>query len=637
MASTNSSVGITINIVCKEVQYDFSDFPDYDFIRQAAISAVQKEYAEHQREEDEEIEDMLNDGSLSSADDFDRAYGEPFDPNKCEQRIVEVTEMYCRNVADLPKRVVVEVDSRLSADENTLKKAIEDKFGVPVKSIKAHDIARESDIRCQMSYDAVTAMTQSDDYKLYLDLTSNLKRYSTSNIALIVSQRPDAEAVFGGLDWYRKGRTVPEDKKESSAIKIWGYCSKLLKSEQEIVAYLNKRDDKYGSPGSKKYESAKKKMLRELSQKGEAEADGYFTFVPVYDIKSTVSRTPENDNLQELLDAIRFNKPLNSTLDNCADVISCMEKAMGIPDGQIKLDGSLPEQESLYQTIEKYAEELFRTNPESILGIKSRMPSEGQIHDMETLISASLIAKHIGIECDDKAAYGLLGIMKDRLSQQSMEIGRREMFTTAYDRATALFKQFYKAFDKEFTALEKQRETEKAKAEVAASITDKVSDVPLITCEGAKAREAGIIEDWRKSKAENGAVIDAVRKSITANSTYLNHGQIVDTDKVVDDVLKQFPPERVALVFAREVYPNAARMRGGSHDGRIAESVAKWAKNLLKQQGSDFSYDIFPMYNISDASHPTIVNDVIKSFIESQPEKAQDKPQPKRKTNIERD
>ena len=161
--------------------------------------------------------------------------------------------------------------------------------------------------------------------------------------------------------------------------------------------------------------------------------------------------------------------------------------------------------------------------------------------------------------------------------------------------------------------------------------------MPLITCEGAKAREAGIIEDWRKSKAENGAVIDAVRKSITANSTYLNHGQIVDTDKVVDDVLKQFPPERVALVFAREVYPNAARMRGGSHDGRIAESVAKWAKNLLKQQGSDFSYDIFPMYNISDASHPTIVNDVIKSFIESQPEKAQDKPQPKRKTNIERD
>ena len=60
MASTNSSVGITINIVCKEVQYDFSDFPDYDFIRQAAISAVQKEYAERQREEDEEIEDMLN-------------------------------------------------------------------------------------------------------------------------------------------------------------------------------------------------------------------------------------------------------------------------------------------------------------------------------------------------------------------------------------------------------------------------------------------------------------------------------------------------------------------------------------------------------------------------------------------------
>lgn len=110
MASTNSSVGITINIVCKEVQYDFSDFPDYDFIRQAAISAVQKEYAEHQREEDEEIEDMLNDGSLSSADDFDRAYGEPFDPNKCEQRIVEVTEMYCRNVADLPKRVPLTAD-----------------------------------------------------------------------------------------------------------------------------------------------------------------------------------------------------------------------------------------------------------------------------------------------------------------------------------------------------------------------------------------------------------------------------------------------------------------------------------------------------------------------------------------------
>ena len=30
MASTNSSVGITINIVCKEVQYDFSDFSTDD-------------------------------------------------------------------------------------------------------------------------------------------------------------------------------------------------------------------------------------------------------------------------------------------------------------------------------------------------------------------------------------------------------------------------------------------------------------------------------------------------------------------------------------------------------------------------------------------------------------------------------
>ncbi|MFJ8896649.1 ArdC-like ssDNA-binding domain-containing protein [Leifsonia sp. NPDC102414] len=76
--------------------------------------------------------------------------------------------------------------------------------------------------------DQVAALTDSAQWRRFLDFTRSFHAYSLNNLLLILSQRPDASAVAGFRQWQAKGRQV---RKGEKSIKIFGYSTKKLTEE----------------------------------------------------------------------------------------------------------------------------------------------------------------------------------------------------------------------------------------------------------------------------------------------------------------------------------------------------------------------------------------------------------------------
>ncbi|WP_295122444.1 ArdC-like ssDNA-binding domain-containing protein [uncultured Leifsonia sp.] len=76
--------------------------------------------------------------------------------------------------------------------------------------------------------DQVQQLTDSDQWRKFLDFTRSFHTYSLNNLLLILSQRPDASAVAGFRQWQAKGRQVRRGEK---AIKIFGYSTKKITEE----------------------------------------------------------------------------------------------------------------------------------------------------------------------------------------------------------------------------------------------------------------------------------------------------------------------------------------------------------------------------------------------------------------------
>ena len=436
-----------VDVICKDITYDLTDSPLYDKVHTIAADEIETLFNINKMEEEQEIQDMIDSGEISSPDEYDRSYDKPFEEYDFSEKINERTNLYMLNVADLPKDVVVQVDKVYANDENALKDIIKEMYGVSVTDIKNIGLAEKKDIVQFKTYEAITKMYESDDYRTYLNLTDNMNGYSVNNTALVIMQCPDAEAVKGFKAWNEFDRCVAKGEKGNQ---IWCPAKQTLKTEKSVDNYLSHHKDVYGDAGSQSYEREKSRLMDKIAKNGYAEVmNGCFPTY-VFDIKQTVPLDGKEDNLEELLNTLRFKRPLQADLANCADVIDSIEKAMNVPQGTITLDPELSEQENIYKALEGYAEKVLRTEPDSIVGIKSAEPKTGDIHTMETKMSAYLVARHIGIECDDKAAYEMTGVMKDKLSYDSVHTGRRVMFTEAYDRATKFSKQFEKAFDKAF-------------------------------------------------------------------------------------------------------------------------------------------------------------------------------------------
>lgn len=376
-------------------------------------------------------------------------------------------------------------DVRDQERQAAVRAALQEKFGstdVVIAGFESVGDAEKKDILSQNAYEKVGEMIKSNDFQSYLDLRASIEKYSSKNISLIYYQKPDAKAVMGYNAWKRLDRHVGAGQ---NGISIWQPCKHELKTEEQVDNYIKNNSARYGEPDSKKAVKAKEKLMAEIEKNGIAEVDMGFRLGKVFDVSQTAPNDLRHDNI---MDIVNLNKPLSQDLDNYDAVVVSMKDAatlapFSIPQDLSQQDGACGgrnrgvgttpttksggQQDGLFEAVIAYADKLLANTPDKVSGIKSPEPFTGDMHTIETTLSAYLICVHIGIECADKAGLRLAEIFdSDKLTEQSVKVGKREMFLKSFDRACCVSDQFNKAFDKSFGYdLEARREAAIKEAE----------------------------------------------------------------------------------------------------------------------------------------------------------------------------
>lgn len=512
------------DIAVKNIHYKFDQNDYYTAAHDVAVQKVEQAYQDEVDFQREEYEQMLIDGDIADMHDYrnyldlspeDVDYSLPFEQNISHERIQteinQLTWKYMTNIYDVPKQAVVSIpdnafDSKGRPDKQAVIEALQDKIGkegVHVYNFESAGMADKKDLLIQQAYESVSKMMESNEYQQFLSLRASIQKYSHNNIALIYAQKPDAKAVMGYNAWQKLDRQVP---KGGHGIAIWQPCTGEKKTEKAIDAYIEQQKVKFPyiytvqSDGScPKADQLKEKMMKELAEKGVAMADYGFKLGTTFDISQTLPKDPTKDNLQDI---VNLNKPLQGDLANYDDVLKSMQDAATITSLSVGTSADKSEQEHLFDALLKYADTVLKDTPDKVVGIKSDTPLTGDMHKIETVMTAYMIAEHIGIDTADKAGLMLADAFKKGLTEQKITIGKREMFMQAFDRAARLSDMFVRDFDKSFGIdIEAQREAVAKKIEEAKAAKEAADKAYKDTHTKFGTTPVLITDKWQSGKA----------------------------------------------------------------------------------------------------------------------------------------
>lgn len=485
------------DIVAKDISFSFSkDESAVSLAQKYAIDKVKALYNDEHSFVTEEYEDMLASGDVADLDEYkdvmgistaDIDYFKTFEENishpTIQTKINDFTNTYLGNFYDLPQNAVVQIDDSLVGEKGVPQKeaviqALNEMFknnGVEVTGYAVAGTATKTDIMSQLSFEKIGDMIKSSDYNTYLNLRASLEKYSHSNISLIYTQKPDSKAVMGYQAWTKLDRHVQQGQ---TGLYIYMPNKMELKKETDVDKYIAKN---YFDSNTSAALREKATLMEEIEKNGKAEVIAGFRLSPVFDIGQTEPNDPEHDNIGQI---INLNKPLNQDLSNFNEVMKSAREAATIMPLVIKDNTS--EQDALYESLVDYADRVLSSCPDKVQGIKSNIPLYGNMHKIESVMAAHMIAQHIGIDSNDKTSFRLTAVMdsidKYSTNEEAFTIGKRGMFMQSFDRACKLSDEFVKAFDKSFGIdLEAQREAIRS----------------------ATADKQAIIEAERKAKAEN--------------------------------------------------------------------------------------------------------------------------------------
>lgn len=512
------------DIAVKNIHYKFDQNDYYTAAHDVAIQKVEQAYQDEVDFQREEYEQMLIDGDISDMNDYknyldlspeDVDYSLPFEQNidhpRIQTEINQLTWNYMTNIYDVPKQAVVSIpdnafDSKGRPDKQAVIEALQNKIGkegVHVHNYEGAGMADKKDLLIQQAYESVSKMMESNEYQQFLSLRASIQKYSHNNIALIYAQKPDAKAVMGYNAWQKLDRQVP---KGGHGIAIWQPCTGEKKTEKAIDAYIEQQKVKFPyvyvvqSDGScPKADQLKEKMMKELAEKGVAMADYGFKLGTTFDISQTLPKDPTKDNLQDI---VNLNKPLQGDLANYDDVLKSMQDAATITSLSVGTSADKSEQEHLFDALLKYADTVLKDVPDKVVGIKSDTPLTGDMHKIETVMTAYMIAEHIGIDTADKSGLMLADAFKKGLTEQKITIGKREMFMQAFDRAARLSDMFVRDFDKSFGIdIEAQREAVAKKIEEAKAAKEAADKAYKETHTKFGTTPVLITDKWQSGKA----------------------------------------------------------------------------------------------------------------------------------------
>lgn len=465
-----------VQIAVKDIQYSFGSEEVLPEVREFAEQAVMRKFNDEQDKfrvavasgdiaDCKEYAEEIGFDFLPSAD-YTKSFVENSELPEVKQEITKYCNTYMRNVRDLPKDTVVTIDNSFmgkdGADETAVRSALKEKYGVTVIDYTRARVAEKSDLIADNAYTKIGDMMKSNDYLTYLNLRASIEKYSSSNISLIYSQMPNAKAVMGLKAWNAFDRQVD---KGSHGISIWQPTKREFKTERQIDDYIKKNIDYYdGDVNSKAAVNRKASLMKELEETGKAEMVTGFKLGCVFDVSQTTCNDRENDLYQAFLDR---DKPLNAHLNNFEEVIKAISTAsLAVGNAgmyKINIPINVPaeqQQDAIYKGVLDYTKQLLGEAPSAVKGIKSTTPLTGDMHEIEAIVAAHLICKHIGIDCDDKANIQLVTVMNNKMTEQTVTIGQRQMFMQAFDRACKLNDQFVKDFDKEMGVNLEQQKTD---------------------------------------------------------------------------------------------------------------------------------------------------------------------------------
>jgi len=178
--------------------------------------------------------------------------------------------------------------------------------------------------------EAVTSLTSSEDWLSYLGAMSRFHRYSATNVAMILSQRPHASQVAGFRTWQAMGRQV---RKGAKGIAVWAPCTYKVERENESgetiegkalggfrLAYVFDVADTDGDPLPEAPAAARAELLTGAAPDGmweylvgQVEAQGYEVRL-VEDLGGPNGRTTWGSRLVEVVTTDRSEAAMTKTL-----------------------------------------------------------------------------------------------------------------------------------------------------------------------------------------------------------------------------------------------------------------------------------------------------------------------------------
>lgn len=459
-----------VTIYLKGIQYEFEKDSTYDTARNAAIEACKSEYIEDAKIRDAENELFFVDtnGQTSFVEDEgadDRKYeaeyyAEGIHQPDVSKEIDRITHKYLRNIYDLPPNLTLTMDdSYLTAPnkpaDDYIRNVIKEKYGEGVNFVAYENSATLDAVKnsrdrlpvcSQMAFDKIYDVIKSNDYRTFLEMGATLEKYSTNNVALIFAQKPDAKAVMGFKAWNNHDRRITQGEK---AIWIYSPILEYVSNEEQVDKFIAKH---YEDPNSKEAVAKKERLMQKLMEKDgsvvandEKTDDRKYKIGSVFDVAQTEPVNPERDNLNDIM---RLDKPLNGDMQDfpiiCA-VFNEMNEDSSVP---IYVENDHRPQDALFNAIIDYSDRAL-SDPaklDDMSGITDHNLLKGDMHTIETLMSAYMICQHIGIDGGDKIGLKLADIFSR--TENVMQVGRHEMFEKTFARAHYFARDFDKAFDK---------------------------------------------------------------------------------------------------------------------------------------------------------------------------------------------
>ncbi len=155
------------------------------------------------------------------------------------------------------------------------------------------------------------------------------------------------------------------------------------------------------------------------------------------------------------------------------------------------------------------------------------------------------------------------------------------------------------------------------KSEVKQQDTDHFK-IPLVLSDYNVERNENALEVLRQSCFENRQCSSDISKALSDNTEVKGFGIKVGTKKALEQIMAQYPEERIAAVLATQVIRSKDYLDNPEFvDKRYSPEVRAWAKATISAH-KDFNFKNFDYCDISDKHHPTIVNALAKDLISAQ-------------------